>query len=196
MSSQRLIAPGATIVVTGANGYIASHVINRLLADGYKVRGTVRAEKPWLDEHFASQYGKDSYESIVVPTLENEALLDKAFQGVEGVVHVVSIEGKEPYIHIAGPHLTLVLLVLFKQASTMSWSPDPQAVIPPTVAMMLGVLKAASRSNSVKRVVATSSVVATYRQNFDLPIDGDFEVDTGEVPAKFLSRTKPCRCSY
>lgn len=92
MSSQRSIAPGATILVTGANGYIASHVIDRLLSDGYKVRGTVRSEKPWLDEHFTSQYGKDSYESIVVPALDDGIGLDKAFEGVEGVAHVVCIE--------------------------------------------------------------------------------------------------------
>ncbi|CRG91954.1 Aldehyde reductase 2 [Talaromyces islandicus] len=150
MSSQRLIAPGATILVTGANGYIASHVVDTLLSDGYKVRGTVRAEKPWLDEHFTSQYGKGSYESVVVPTLEDETVLDKAFEGIEGVVHL---------------------------ASVLSWSPDPQAVITPTIAMMLSVLKAASRSNLVKRVVATSSVLATYARCYDRPIDGDFEVD-------------------
>lgn len=47
--------------------------------------------------------------------------------------------------------------------------------------MMLGVLNAASRSGSVKRVVATSSVVATYARNIDTPADGDFEVDGGEL---------------
>lgn len=100
MSSQRLIAPGATILVTGANGYIASHVIDKLLSDGYKVRGTVRAEKPWLDEYFTSQYGKDSYESVVVPSLEDESALDKAFEGIEGVVHVVCMRRKNSHVNI------------------------------------------------------------------------------------------------
>jgi uncharacterized protein YbjT (DUF2867 family) len=31
-----------TILVTGATGFIASHVINQLLQRGYKVVGTVR----------------------------------------------------------------------------------------------------------------------------------------------------------
>lgn len=31
-----------TVLVTGATGYIASHVINELLQRGYKVVGTVR----------------------------------------------------------------------------------------------------------------------------------------------------------
>jgi len=30
------------VLVTGASGYIALHVINQLLKDGHKVRGTVR----------------------------------------------------------------------------------------------------------------------------------------------------------
>lgn len=76
----------------------------------------------------------------------------------------------------------------------MSWSPDPQAVITPTIAMMLNVLNAASRSKSVKRVVATSSVVATFPRSFDRPVDGDFEVDAGE-----LARAIPVlasKCAY
>ncbi|GKZ52116.1 hypothetical protein AbraIFM66951_000537, partial [Aspergillus brasiliensis] len=43
---------GALILVTGANGFIASHVSDQLLQMGYRVRGTVRSEKPWLEEHF------------------------------------------------------------------------------------------------------------------------------------------------
>jgi nucleoside-diphosphate-sugar epimerase len=77
----------------------------------------------------------------------------------------------------------------------MSWSPDPHAVIAPTVAMMLNVLNAASRSNSVKRVVATSSVVAAYPRSFDRPVDGDFEVDTGEWLASAIP-IQTCKCTY
>ena len=32
-----------TVLVTGATGYIASHVISQLLEKGYKVLGTVRS---------------------------------------------------------------------------------------------------------------------------------------------------------
>lgn len=31
------------VLVTGASGYLASHVVQQLLQDGYQVRGTVRS---------------------------------------------------------------------------------------------------------------------------------------------------------
>lgn len=41
------------VLVTGANGYIAGHVIDQLLRTGYSVRGTIRsdpASSPALDQ--------------------------------------------------------------------------------------------------------------------------------------------------
>ena len=32
-----------TVLVTGASGYIAQHIILQLLAKGYRVRGTIRS---------------------------------------------------------------------------------------------------------------------------------------------------------
>lgn len=34
-----------TVAVTGANGYVGSHLIKKLLEKGYKVVGTVRSLK-------------------------------------------------------------------------------------------------------------------------------------------------------
>ena len=36
------VAPGAVVAVTGANGFIGSHVCKKLLEDGYSVRAVVR----------------------------------------------------------------------------------------------------------------------------------------------------------
>ena len=33
---------GDLVLVTGANGYLAAHVVQQLLESGYRVRGTVR----------------------------------------------------------------------------------------------------------------------------------------------------------
>lgn len=80
---------GSVVLVTGANGYIASHVINILLQLGYKVRGTVRTEKPWLDQYFKERYGDDAYESVIVPALDDRDMMKGAINGVLGIVHVV-----------------------------------------------------------------------------------------------------------
>ncbi|OJJ99093.1 hypothetical protein ASPACDRAFT_1856676 [Aspergillus aculeatus ATCC 16872] len=121
------------VVVTGANGYIASQVINAFLAKGYRVRGTVRSEKPWLVEGFQSKYGPGRFETAIVPRLEDEGALDGVVQDAGGIVHV---------------------------ASDMSYRPNPNDVIPGVVAATMNVLTAAQKAPSINRVILTSSVNA------------------------------------
>jgi NADPH:quinone reductase-like Zn-dependent oxidoreductase len=65
------VAPntGALVLVSGANGYIALHVIRVLLEKGYCVRGTVRTQEKvaHLKETFASY--RDKIEVVVVPDI-------------------------------------------------------------------------------------------------------------------------------
>lgn len=86
-----LLPPGSRILVTGANGYIASHVVNQLLQQGLVVRGTVRAPKPWLDEYFTQHYGPDAYESVIVSSFEDAGVVSRVLEGVDGVIHLVCI---------------------------------------------------------------------------------------------------------
>lgn len=85
------IPQGSRILVTGANGYIGSNIVDLLLELGYIVRGTVRTEKPWLDRLFENKYGKGKFESVTVEAMEKEGAFDSAIQGVAGVVHVVRV---------------------------------------------------------------------------------------------------------
>ncbi|SPO04382.1 related to dihydroflavonol-4-reductase [Cephalotrichum gorgonifer] len=69
---------------------------------------------------------------------------DEAVKGVQGVVHT---------------------------ASNVSFSPDPNAVIVPTVAGMMTLLQSASMESSIKGFVYTSSGIAAA--DFDLPLSVD-----------------------
>lgn len=121
---------GSFILVTGGNGFIASHIIDLLLQLGFRVRGTIRAKKPWLDDLFQQKYGSKSFESVVIPSLEEEGPIDAAMQGVSGVVHV---------------------------ASDVSFGLDPAAVIGRAVKFIETILAVVKRHDSVKSFVLTSS---------------------------------------
>lgn len=88
LKRKTVIASGSLILVTGANGYIASHVVNQLLQLGYNVRGTIRAEKPWLEQFFAKKYGEGRFETMLLPAFTKDAL-EPVLRGVSGVVHLV-----------------------------------------------------------------------------------------------------------
>jgi nucleoside-diphosphate-sugar epimerase len=83
------LPPGARILVTGANGYIGSHIVDVLLSLGYIVRGTVRVEKPWLNELFDSKYGPGRFETVIVPKLDDKQALIEVLGDVSGIAHVV-----------------------------------------------------------------------------------------------------------
>ncbi|KAL5332432.1 NAD(P)-binding protein [Aspergillus crustosus] len=127
------IKVGERILVTGANGFVGSNIVDLLISLGYIVRGTVRSERPWLNEVLEKKHGAGKFESVTVPTLDDEKALAAVLDGVSGVVHV---------------------------ASDVTFGSDPHKVIPYVVAATEAILEAASKVPSIKRVVLTSSSVA------------------------------------
>ncbi|EIM83869.1 NAD-P-binding protein, partial [Stereum hirsutum FP-91666 SS1] len=150
----------STVLVTGVNGYIGSHTADQLLSLGYKVRGTVRdaTKSQWAQQLFDKKYGKGKFELFVVSDIAVDGAFDEAVKGVAGISHM---------------------------ASDLSFSPDPNVVIPPTIASTVGILKSAAKEPSVKRVVYTSSSTA---QAFPTP-NTVFEItsDTWNEPASKLA---------
>jgi nucleoside-diphosphate-sugar epimerase len=74
---------GSLVLVTGANGWIASHVIDQLLQAGYNVRGSVREDSKaaWLKEYVADKYGAGKFEVVVVPDMSIDGAFDEAVKG-------------------------------------------------------------------------------------------------------------------
>lgn len=129
------IAPGSLIVVTGANGFIASHVVDQLLQAGFRVRGTVRSAKRggWTVDYFKGKYGAGKFELIEVPEMGDPGAFDEAVKGAAG------------YIQMATPVME---------------SYDPNVAVPNVVDGVLNGLKAAASEPSIKRFVMTSSSTA------------------------------------
>ena len=128
---------GSKILVTGANGLVATHPVSQLLKRGYKVRGTVRSitKSKWLvEELFKSQASSGDFELVEVLDMAVDGCFNDAFKDVVGIAHV---------------------------ATVATFNPDPNKVIPQTVAGVANILNAAAKEPSVKALVYTSSVVAT-----------------------------------
>lgn len=86
-----LAPPGSKVLVTGASGYIAVHVVHQALKAGFHVVGTVRSDGKgqYLEQLFAKQYpGKFSYS--IVEDIEHPGGFDEAVKGVQAVLHTAS----------------------------------------------------------------------------------------------------------
>lgn len=126
----------ARVLVTGASGFIAQHVILQLLAKGYQVRGTLRSLKR-ADEVravLAKHHPAASSMEFVEANLDADAGWTEAAKGCEFVQHIAS-----PIVAVM-PR-------------------DENDLIRPARDGALRVL-AAAKAAGVKRVVMTSSLAA------------------------------------
>jgi NAD dependent epimerase/dehydratase len=141
----RRVAPGGPVLVTGADGFIGSHLVERLVADGHAVRAfclyNSRGSWGWLDEA-----PRDVRAAIDVRLgdVRDAGFVDDAIRGVDAVVHLAALIAI-PYSYTA-----------------------PDSFVETNVRGTLNVLEAARRAG-VRRVVqvSTSEVYGTPVQ---LPI--------------------------
>ncbi|KAK6379990.1 hypothetical protein LTS17_006064 [Exophiala oligosperma] len=79
------------VLITGINGYIATHIGVQLLRKGYKVRGTSRSSATQTHLLSGAFKGHDSrYEHAVVPDITAPGAFDSAVRGVHAVIHTAS----------------------------------------------------------------------------------------------------------
>ena len=96
------------VVVTGASGYIGSHIVANLLLKGKKVRATVRdAEDLERVKHLKEmEVSENGSLEIVEMDLFDEDSVDLAISGATDVIHtaaVVIVKSKNPQEKIVDP---------------------------------------------------------------------------------------------
>jgi dihydroflavonol-4-reductase len=126
----------AKVLVTGATGFIAGHVILQLIEAGHEVRGTARSASsaPKLNETLSKYAGKPISITLVAANLDSDEGWAEAIAGMDYVQHIAS-----PFPGGVPKH--------------------PDDLIRPATDGALRVLKA-SKAAGVKRVVMTSSMAA------------------------------------
>ncbi|KAG2185561.1 hypothetical protein INT44_002354 [Umbelopsis vinacea] len=135
--STTTIAKGSHVLVTGVNGFIASHVADQLLRTGYKVTGTVRSQtKADTLQSLVNKYESDNFKVIIVRDMEKEGAFDEAVKDVDAIAHV---------------------------ASPVNFYPENpiRDVVNPAINGTVGLLQSAHKyGKNVKHVVYTSSIAA------------------------------------
>ncbi len=132
------------ILVTGANGYVASYLVQKLLDEGLTVHAAVRS--PENDEKVGHLKQAAENASGKLLFFKTDLLKPDSYRE--------AMEGCELVYHTASPFITDVK--------------DPQKeLIEPAVEGTASVLKTAKEVSSVKRVVLTSSCAAIYTDAID-----------------------------
>ena len=167
-----------TILVTGATGYIAKHIVLQLLEAGYHVRGSVR-----------SPARGDEVTAAVTPLLTHPQDLEQRLQFVpldltqdEG--WDAAMDGVDVLMHTASPF-------------PLNQPDDPDALIRPAVDGTLRALRAA-HATGVKRVIMTSSTVAVTGLVGDGPVDETnwTDPDDADITAYTKSKTLAERAAW
>uniref|UniRef100_A0A131YH16 Flavonol reductase/cinnamoyl coa reductase n=1 Tax=Rhipicephalus appendiculatus TaxID=34631 RepID=A0A131YH16_RHIAP len=139
------------VLVTGASGFIALHVVRALLKQGFRVRGTVRDAK----NDRKTKPLRTCYPEAQHPVELAEAdLLDDAGWAD-------AVKGCQLVVHVASP---------FPNAEPN----DPDDVIRPAVEGTRRVLKFAADAGTVRRVVLTSTMGAVHGE-VDTPADREYD---------------------
>ncbi|KAJ5578223.1 uncharacterized protein N7459_007187 [Penicillium hispanicum] len=119
---KNLAVPKASwILVTGVNGYIASHIASQLLRLGYNVRGTVRDpfKSKWIEELYKVKYEDCKFELVQVEDATRPGAFHDAIQGISGVAHVATVFGGTPNIIDSVIDMNRNLLITAAQEPTV-----------------------------------------------------------------------------
>ncbi|KAF3054951.1 Aldehyde reductase 2 [Daldinia childiae] len=139
--SNPTIPQGSTVLVTGANGLIASHAVDRLLEAGYNVRGTVRTPSKctWMVPLFSSRHPSSQLEIVQVSDFGVPGAWNDAVKGVAAVVAVAggvgiavsdidkALEEEVPWNEAllqAAKNEPTVKAFIYTSSAWATWTPD------------------------------------------------------------------------
>jgi dihydroflavonol-4-reductase len=146
------------VLVTGASGFIAKHIVRELLEQGHAVRGTVRSQRRQTE---VEALFPDASIEFVTLDLTADAGWDDALTGVDVLMHTASpFPQDEP--------------------------DDPQELIRPAVDGTLRAMRAAHKAG-VSRVILTSSCAAIYKDSAKPPMQRSTEANWTDPDADFVS---------
>ncbi len=153
MSSSEINNNTKTACVTGATGFIASHIVQQLLQQGYTVHGTVRSVSNKSKNQFLLDLpNAKTHLKLFEANLLEENSFDEAVKNCSVVYHTAS-----PFFMVK--------------------TDDPMRdFVDPAVKGTLNVLRScATRANggTVKRVVLTSSVASIFSHRYTTPLTRD-----------------------
>ena len=155
------MADRGTIFLTGASGFIARHIVLRLLEEGYRVRGSVRSldrgreVAEAIRPHLSDPSGLDERLSFAELDLLRDDGWDDALKGCDALIHTAS-----PFP--------------FERPA------NEDEVIRPAVEGTLRALKAAHAAG-IGRVVLTSSVAAVINTELEAGRDTYDERDWSDL---------------
>ncbi|KAF4992327.1 hypothetical protein FDECE_13754 [Fusarium decemcellulare] len=132
------------ILVTGATGFIGAHIVDTLLARGFRVRGTTRSPAKGEAMLKARPQYHNKLGFIQISDFENPGGLVEAVQGVGGVIHAAS-----PF--------------------TYDTTDNEKELVIPAVNGVRAILDAAATCPGIKRVVITSSFASVLDANRRAP---------------------------
>lgn len=90
VSDMAVVEPRSKVLVTGANGYLATWILRTLLEQGYAVKGAVRsAPKGEYLKKLFEQYGV-AFSYIVIGDMAKEGAFDSHVQDVQAVLHTAA----------------------------------------------------------------------------------------------------------
>ncbi|TQR62195.1 aldehyde reductase [Acinetobacter sp. RF15A] len=136
----------APVLVTGASGYIASWVIQKLLTQGYTVHATVRDLNKTQSFKHLEQIADSAPGTLKLfaANLLTPGSFDAAMQDCEIVFHMAS-----PFV-------------------VTNYTDPVKDIIEPAVVGTENVLNSVNKTESVQRVVVTSSIASTYGDAIDI----------------------------